>query len=94
MIGELAVLNVYGGDVTIKFDKDDEEELKKAKEMIKDMLKRGYLLFVEEPDGSHKPVKRFSAKRDCYIIKDLPGEEKERPLKKTKTIAVPRTSGG
>ncbi len=77
-IGQLDVLNCGRGHLQIKFDKRDEDDRDKARRVIRDMLKRGYLLFVEI-DGEQHRVKEFDAERDEYILKDpvdVDGNEK------------------
>lgn len=79
--GNLSVLSVGAGDVEVKFDKDNPQETVRAKRIIEDMLRRGYALFVEV-DGKLKPVKRFDAEKECYIIADGPlyaGDSAEPP---------------
>ena len=43
MAGTLEILNVGAGDVVITFDKTNPAEQIRAKRIIKDMLKRGYV---------------------------------------------------
>jgi hypothetical protein len=38
--GSLCILNISAGDVKISFNKDNPEELARAREMIEDMLKQ------------------------------------------------------
>ena len=56
----------------IRFDASDVIETERAKRVIKDMLKRGYALFVHTSDDSVARVKSFDATKDCYIIGDGP----------------------
>lgn len=69
MNGQLDVLNCGYGHLQIKFDKGNEDDADKARRVIKDMLKRGYCLFVEI-DGEFHKVKAFDPERDEYILKD------------------------
>lgn len=68
MGGELSVLNCGKGDIRIKLDKDSPIEVLKAKRMIQDMLKRGYLLAIEGKDGKLIPVDHFDAEAGEYIV--------------------------
>lgn len=110
MDGSLSVLNCAAGDIRVSFDKDDPQEIVRAKRIIKDMLARGYLLFVEQPEGLI-PVKKFDPEREVYILADGPTEEPEPavegeqpkkkrgrpkgvPMRTTKATGIPRTAGG
>jgi len=101
MSGELRILNCSAGDIRVKIDKSKPDDIKKAKTMINDMLKRGYLLAIEV-DGELHPVKKFDPDRDEYIITEPAttpakrGGYKSRrvAMDKTKAIGVPRTAGG
>lgn len=67
--GELSILNCRAGDIRITFDKDSEVEVERAKRMIQDMLKRGYVLAVEIK-GKLVLAKEFDAARGEYIVAD------------------------
>lgn len=66
--GQLEILNVGAGDMLFKFDQDNQEELKRAKVMITDMLHRGFVLMVEI-DGAFQRVTEFDATKNTYTIK-------------------------
>lgn len=68
MSGELSVLNCGKGDIRIKLDKDNPIDIARAKRMIQDMLRRGYLLAIERSDGKLVPVESFDAEAGEYII--------------------------
>jgi hypothetical protein len=72
MTGMLSILGCHAGDIRITFDKDDPREVEKAKRIISDMLKRGYLLFVEDEDGKAYKVVSFDADTNEYVLKDNP----------------------
>jgi len=100
--GSLCILNISAGDVKISFNKDNPEELARAREMIEDMLKRGYSILVQWGDGWRR-AKKFIPTRDSYVVEvsetTTEGEkpqtvEKEIPAKKTRAMAVAPTAGG
>jgi hypothetical protein len=68
MTGSLSVLNVGAGDITITFNNDDLVETNKALGMLKEMLKRGYLIAIQLPDGSYTRAREIDAMRGRYII--------------------------
>lgn len=68
--GHLDVLSVGRGHLKLTISEGDAVEIEKAKRIITDMLNRGYAIFVEEPDGTTKRVKRFDAKHMTYIVDD------------------------
>lgn len=69
----LDILNVGAGHMELRFDKDP-MELERAKRIITDMLKRGYVLFVEGKDQKLQRVQAFDPEKMVYLIADL-GEE-------------------
>ena len=70
-LGTLSVLNTGAGDMRFSFDSDDPLEVARASRVVEDMLRRGYMLFVEV-GGKLRPVKKFDAKHACYIVADGP----------------------
>jgi hypothetical protein len=64
----LVVLSVGHGDSKFSFDPNDPDGLETAKLAVDDMLKRGYMLFVESPDGPLR-VKAFDPEKCEYIIR-------------------------
>lgn len=68
--GFLDVLNVGHGHLTFRFDRNDADEVTKAKKVIQDMLKRGYMIFVKI-DGDQKRVRAFDEAHEEYILEEL-----------------------
>ena len=92
----LDVLNCARGHLKIEFDKSKPKEIKRAKEIIQDMLRRGYTILVEH-DGQTSRVVDFDPDREVYIVQDGPkkgGRKKGVPMKKSKATGVGRTAGG
>lgn len=80
-MGQLEVLSVGHGHIKIKFDKEDAVEFERARRIIADMLKRGYVLLVEH-EGKLQRVRRFDETTDEYVVADGPlnaTEEEEAP---------------
>ena len=102
MNGSLSVLNCGRGDLYIQFEKGDRDGMERAREVIQDMLKRGYLLFVQMKDGTLRKVQRFDGRQYAYVLstgKDSPKPSSSRqmfrrPLRKTKAYGVAPTAGG
>lgn len=69
--GELSVLNVGEGDIRVNFNSADPLEVERARRIIADMLRRGYVLFVDEGDGQLKRAVDFDPATDTYIVADL-----------------------
>jgi hypothetical protein len=67
--GFLDVLNVGAGHLTFRFDRKDADEVEKAKKVIGDMLKRGYMLFVLV-NGEQKRVRKFDLEHEEYILEE------------------------
>ena len=72
MSGQIDVLNCGTGHTEIRFDKDDPVETARAQRIIKDMLRRGYALFVEGKDKKLCRVEQFMEDEGVYIIADGP----------------------
>ena len=66
----LAILNCQEGDIKVSFDKDNPQEAARAERVVKDMLKRGYIIFVYDDDGKLHRATAFDANSNEYIIAD------------------------
>lgn len=86
----LSVLNCTMGDMKFSFDSKDPQEVERARRCVQDMLKRGYILFVETPKGLRK-VTGFNAKNDTYIVADGPEAQPQETtdVQDSKTKAAP-----
>lgn len=82
--GTLDVLNVGMGHLTVRFNREDPLELARGRRLVADMLKRGYALFVEV-EGVLRPVRRFDAKYDAYVIDQVADPKTTEPAPKTGT---------
>ena len=74
MSGVVNVLNVAGGDIELRFDKENAAERIRACRVIRDMLRRGYALLVEVERNGEKAFERaldFDETKGCYIIADF-----------------------
>ena len=71
----LDILNTGRGHIEMSFDNKDQIELTRAKRIITDMLRRGYVLFLESPGKGKKKtltrVQSFDATKGVYLIADL-----------------------
>lgn len=61
-IGGLDVLNCNLGDLKLSFDPANPVEMDRAKRAVRDMLRRGYVIFVQV-DGKLHRVKQFDEPR-------------------------------
>lgn len=73
-MGEIDILSIGRGHLTVTFTPDDPKSMENAKHMIEDMLKRGASIFVETDKGLTR-VKKFNPKRMTYIIDDIGSTE-------------------
>lgn len=75
MTGTIGVLNVGAGDTRLTFDKNNPAEAIRSGRIVQDMLRRGYALLIEVPDGkggkTMTRVKEFDPATNEYIIADL-----------------------
>lgn len=99
------VLNTGHGHLEITWNPEDAADLERARKTIADMMKKGYLFFLEAPDKTMVRVESFDEKAGKYIIGDaaaIPGAEpvegapKKGAVKisKAKTTAMGRSAGG
>jgi hypothetical protein len=65
------ILNCGTGHTEVRIDQSNPIEIERAKRIITDMLRRGYVLFVEGPDHALTRVERFDPEKGVYIIADL-----------------------
>lgn len=74
-MGQIGILNVGAGDTKLSFDKNNPAELIRSARIVTDMLRRGYALLVEVPDGkggmAYQRVREFREESCEYIIADL-----------------------
>lgn len=70
----IGILNVGSGDVKLTFDKNNPSEMIRSSRIVKDMLRRGFALLVEEPPGSGQYTRAHDLREDTseYIIADGP----------------------
>jgi hypothetical protein len=80
--GVLEVLSIGKGDLRLSVG-DNDEDRDRARELIEEMLRKGYSIFVETDDGPEKVV-AFNPNRMTYIIQDRPDEVAGEPVQPTK----------
>jgi len=85
-VGGLSVLSVDKGDFKITFDKNVPGERERAAKTVEDLLKRGYAIMVDLPNGKTRRVRKFNSKTCEYIIKDVPPAEL--PAQAPKELAI------
>jgi hypothetical protein len=83
MIGSIDILNTGHGHLEIVVDKSDVAKLELARRVIKDMLRRGYALFVHGEGNELHRVRRFDEKADRYVIAAGAEVEAEEPKDRT-----------
>jgi hypothetical protein len=88
LMGTLEILNVGAGDVKISYDRNDAAEAIRARRIVTDMLRRGYALLVEMPDGKMQRVLEFDEQHGEYIVADLD------PVKAEATVNDPELRPG
>lgn len=106
MIGEVAILNVAAGDTKLSFDPSNPTEAKRSASIVKDMLRRGFVLLIEVgQDGEGRPLYRrahdFDENTAEYIIAGSVSDDMKEPridqepagkTPRTRKAAAARTS--
>src|SRR3990167_581735 len=105
--GVLDVLSIGKGDLRLTVG-DNGEDREKARELIDEMLRKGYSIFVETDEGPVR-VTQFNPKRMTYVIVDAPepepkakgkakpakwGRTREVSVRGSRSTAVGRTAAG
>jgi|SRR6185312_6465857 len=67
--GSLDILNCGAGHLRFGFDSSNAAEVERAKSVIQDMLKRGYMLFVQK-GAEHVRVRSFDPSTCEYLIEE------------------------
>lgn len=72
MSGTVAILNVAAGDTKLTFDSSDPPERAKSARIVKDMIRRGFVLLIEVGRDDKGPVYRrahdFDETTNEYIV--------------------------
>jgi hypothetical protein len=95
--GSVAILNCADGDAKLTFDSGDESEVQRARDVVGDMMRRGYTvsLVVEGEIKAMEKVVDFDPEADEYIIEtQKPGPKKRVKARGRRAIAVAPTAGG
>lgn len=72
--GMLDVLSIGKGDLNLSIDGDHPEDVERARELIGEMLRAGYAIFVDSDDGPVR-VHEFNPNRMTYTIRERLPEE-------------------
>jgi hypothetical protein len=96
MSGEVGILNVGAGDTKLSFDPKNPVERIRAARIVKDMLRRGYVLLIRQEDGTHTRALDFDESTCEYIIADLDTTATEDPNAEVKGPAkrAPASTSG
>lgn len=88
MSGAVAILNVGAGDTKLSFDPSKPKEVARAGKIVKDMLRRGFVLLIEVGQDEKGPLYRraldFDEKTTEYIIAGDPEDVEPSSTKKRK----------
>lgn len=83
-MGEVGILNVGAGDTKLTFDPSKPDEVKRSAQIVKDMIRRGFVLLIEvgqdeKGEAIYKRAKDFDESTAEYIVAgvtELPTTEK------------------
>jgi hypothetical protein len=78
MTGSVGILNVGAGDTKLVFDNFDPGEVARASRIVKDMIRRGFALFIQIGTNERGPIYQrahdFDEATAEYIVAGSPGE--------------------
>ena len=81
MTGEVAILNVGAGDTKLSFDPKDPAEAARASRIVKDMIRRGFVLLIEVGRNDKGPIYQrahdFDEATAEYIVAGSAGEAED-----------------
>lgn len=77
MTGSLSVLNCGAGDIEVRFNQHQPEEVERAISMLKDMQRQGYAILVKNDDGSYSRAVEIDAARGLYVISGDPASTED-----------------
>lgn len=83
MTGTVAILNVAAGDTKLTFDPSKPGEAKKSARIVKDMIRRGFVLLIEVGEDDKGPIYRrahdFDEATSEYIVAGMASDAEEQP---------------
>lgn len=78
MTGTVGILNVGAGDTKLVFDPSKPDEVKRSARIVKDMIRRGFVLLIEVGSDDKGPIYRrahdFDEGTAEYIVAGTAGE--------------------
>lgn len=94
MIGEVAILNVAAGDTKLTFDPSKPDEVKRSAGIVRDMIRRGFVLLIEVGADEKGPIYRraldFDESASEYIIAGDATAIPKEPRSSVKPAVPPR----
>lgn len=79
MAGEVGILNVGAGDTKLTFDPTNPDEVKRSAAIVKDMIRRGFVLLIEVGQDDKGPIYRrahdFDEATAEYIVAGVATDE-------------------
>lgn len=79
MSGEISILNVGAGDTKLTFDPSDPTEVAHSARIVKDMIRRGFVLLIEVGRDEKGPIYRrahdFNEATAEYIVAGMSADE-------------------
>lgn len=94
MSGELAILNVATGDTKLMFDPSNPEEVKRSARIVKDMIRRGFILLIEvgrdEKGPTYRRAHDFDEATAEYIVAGLVSDAEGTPANEQEPASAPR----
>jgi hypothetical protein len=97
MTGEVGILNVGAGDTKLVFDPKKPDEVARSAQIVKDMIRRGFVLLIEVGQDEKGPIYRrahdFDEATAEYIIAGVASDEStttEKPAHDEKPASPPK----
>ena len=98
MMGGVGILNVGAGDTKLVFDPSKPDEVKRSAAIVRDMIRRGFVLLIEvgRDDGGEPLYRRahdFDERTAEYIIAGPVPEQSMGAVSDEKPASAPRRKG-
>jgi hypothetical protein len=96
MAGTVGILNVGAGDTKLTFDPTKPDEVKRSAQIVKDMIRRGFVLLIEVGQDKGEPIYKrahdFDESTAEYIVAGVAEPTTEEQVDEQEQAGAPPTA--